>query len=249
MNTISRARIDYTLRRQKAFSLIELMIAMAIGLFLLLGLGLILLSVSQTSSAQTQLAQLQDNERMAMTLMTAVIQEAGYFDNTGAGQYTTIASTALPSNGSFNAGQSLFGTHVGAAPGDSISVRFSTQNGDNIVNCQGALNTGVTQVTTNTFYVDGNNYLACSVSINGGAAQVQELISGVTNLQVLYGIDSKSSGSVDSYLLADKLTAVNWSEVRSVQITITFANPLYAPGNGQPQSIVLTRVIQVMNQT
>ena len=67
------------MRDERGFTLIEILIALLIGLFLLGAL----LTIVQTNRAvfgnQNKLAQLQDGERMALTMMTDVIQSAGYF--------------------------------------------------------------------------------------------------------------------------------------------------------------------------
>ena len=39
------------------------------------------------------------------------------------------------------AGQALTGTYNAAAPGDTITVRYATTNGDGILNCLGQSNT------------------------------------------------------------------------------------------------------------
>src|ERR1700680_4000349 len=119
------------LKTQRGFTLLEIMIAMSIGLFLLGAL----MTIVQTNKAvfinQSQLAQLQDSERMAMTLMADVIQGAGYFPdptvNTAGG--TLIASAP------FANGQTITG-----AAGDSVSVRYMTAGGDGILNCSGLFN-------------------------------------------------------------------------------------------------------------
>jgi type IV pilus assembly protein PilW len=68
-----------SLHREHGYTLLELMIAILIALFLLAGLLTLAMGTRKTSTTQSQLAQLQDNERIAMTLMTNVIQQAGYF--------------------------------------------------------------------------------------------------------------------------------------------------------------------------
>ena len=64
---------------QRGFSMVELVVAMSIGVFLLAGLFTILQGTRHASSDQTALAQLQDNERIAMSVMTDIVQAAGYF--------------------------------------------------------------------------------------------------------------------------------------------------------------------------
>ena len=65
--------------RQRGFGLIELIIAVFIGLFLLGGLAVVLQMTSNIFGSQTGLSLLQDEERLGMNLLTNVIEHAGYF--------------------------------------------------------------------------------------------------------------------------------------------------------------------------
>jgi type IV pilus assembly protein PilW len=65
--------------RQLGLSLIELMIAMVIGLLLLGGLIQIYLSSKQSYNAQEQLARMQESGRFAMDLITRDLRRAGYW--------------------------------------------------------------------------------------------------------------------------------------------------------------------------
>jgi len=66
---------------ERGMTLIELLIAVAIGLFLMGGLFTLVQTMKRTSMSQSSLSQLQDNERMAMTLITDVIKSTGYYYN------------------------------------------------------------------------------------------------------------------------------------------------------------------------
>jgi len=58
-----------------------------------------------------------------------------------------------------------------------------------------------------------------------------------------------ASNSVDTYLTADLVTAGNyWPQVRSVQVTLTFLNPMAAQP-GQPATVNFSRTIAVMYKT
>jgi type IV pilus assembly protein PilW len=234
---------------QRGFSLIELSIAVLIGLFLMGGLVTLVGGMKRTNGNQTGLSQLQDNERMSMSLMTDVIQTAGYFPS------PTVNTSALmfPVIGSFTApGQSIFGTgaYTAAAPGDSISVRYATGGGDGVINCAG--NTSAVAATyINTFSVVGGN-LICQLVTNGGAPVTVQLVSGVTNLAIYYGVQTNvaaGNNSVDTYLDGAAVAAGNyWSNVISVQITLTFLNPLSQPGQTPLTPIPFQRTVVVMNK-
>jgi type IV pilus assembly protein PilW len=241
------------LRRQQGFTIVELMIALLIGLFLLGGLMTLVQDNRRTFSSQNQLSQLQDSERLAMTIISDVIQAAGYFPD----PTTNTATSSLTAGGGMLAGQALLGAANGAT-GDKITVRYATTNGDGILNCTGSSNvTGnvAPQLYTNIFSV-ANGQLVCNM--NGQDNPLVGATTGTPNaiiinkLTVLYGVSSTGVGSnVDSYVSAAGVT--NWNKVISVQVTLIFQNPLYSLtvlGVGkQPPTLQFSRVVGVMNQT
>lgn len=242
-------------RRSAGYSLVELMVVMAIALFLLGGLLTIVESTRSTFTSQTALAKLQDSESLAMTLMSDVIQEGGYFPD----PMTNTLATALPAAGAvgpapaFQPGQSVAGTSGASAPGDTFSVRYMTANNDTIMNCEGGSNTTGSNVTyTNTFSVDSSGNLECTLVINGAAQSPVKLVSGVENLQVWYGVKTSptvSDNNVDTYLTAAQMTSADWLDVSSVKVRITFLNPLASQGIGGSTSKYIESVIGVMART
>jgi type IV pilus assembly protein PilW len=233
----------------QGFTLLELMIAMSIGLFL----AGALLTVVQTNKKvflnQNQLEQMQDGQRMAMTLMTDVIQAAGYFPQ----PWNNTLSGTLVANGAFANSQSITGSFISATTGDQISVRYMTAPQDGILNCSGVSNTnpltGANILYVNTFSVVSGQ-LQC-VDQNG---VTYFLVGGVTNLSVLYGVKTNAAATgnnVDTYMTAAQVNAgTYWQNVVSVQISLTFTNPLYTGAlQGQAQTITIQRVVDVMNQT
>jgi type IV pilus assembly protein PilW len=238
---------------QRGFTLVELMVTVAIATFLLFGLFSIVQNVRVTYANQQLLAQLEDAQRLAMIMMTDVTQEAGYFPNP-----VLYTAADLPATGAFQLGQPISGTHANGinAPGDTLSVRYLTASGDGILNCHGTSNTtGGTLVYTNTFSIVAGQ-LMCDPGDGSGALP---LVSGVTNLQVLYGVKRNfaiTGNDVDTYLTADQMTNADWLNLTSVTVTLTFVNPLSATtgtmtteGVNQPPTLSFTRVIDVMNRT
>jgi type IV pilus assembly protein PilW len=243
---------------QRGFTLIELMIAILIGLFLVGGLLTLVQAMKRTNVSQSGLSQLQENERMAMTLITDVIQSTGYYYT----PLTNSAASAFPAVGSFTAGQALLGvgTHGSAAPGHSITVRYQTFGNDSVINCTGNVS-AVAATFTNKFSIDANGNLVCQLNVTiAGTTTVNAavpLIPGLYNMQIYYGVQSNTSvntHSVDVYLDATSMTSAYWGAVKSVKVTLTFLNPLYGTLQGQtttntPQYINFTRIIPVMSNT
>jgi type IV pilus assembly protein PilW len=79
---------------QRGFTLIELMIAMLIGVFLMAGVIQIFLSAKQAYRLQENLSRLQENGRFAMDFLTKDIRMAGY---AGCASKMPISNIATPS--------------------------------------------------------------------------------------------------------------------------------------------------------
>lgn len=238
-------------KNQQGFGLIELFIGIAISLFLLAGLVTLFAGTRQNFDAQGKLSQLQDDQRMAMGMLSMVIQEAGYYP----GPTTTVATTAFPADTGTpitfgSAGQSISGTSTSGSP-DTVSVRYmasaaGSTSSDSIMDCNGGTNSSTTlsAIYVNKFAVNSQNELTCTV--NGATAR--SLVGGVSNLAVLYGVDPDGNGSINQYLSASNMTSALWPTVRSIKVTLTFLNPL-AGQPGQAATLPFTRIISLMNNS
>lgn len=245
--------------RCQGFTLVELLISIVIALFLLGGVMTIVQDTRRATSSQTQSTQLQDGVRLAMTTLTDVIQTAGYYSD----PLFSTPNASLTAVGAFIAGQAISGTGAfgAAAPGDTISVRYQTANGDGILNCGGTSNTtGANEIFVNTFSLDNQGDLQCTLTSALGTTTmvlIPAVTTGpnqlkITNLQILYGVQTNfatANQCADSYLDAAQVSAktINgqtaWNYVVSVRITLSFSNPVA----GQP-ALQFTRVIGVMNK-
>jgi type IV pilus assembly protein PilW len=253
--------------RQHGFTLVELMIAILIGLFLTGGLLTLTGAMKRTGAVQTGLDLLHDNQRLASIIMTDVVQSAGYFPLTTLNVGTQTVGGALPAIGTTWAlGQSISGTDAGGAttPNDTLSVRYLTAGNDGVLNCAGGTSaTAATWIAT--FQLDGNGNLQCLMTVNGtvAAAPINIVVpatttnlGGVKYMSILYGVQSSTGSgftSVDTYLTATQLNAAPalWNKVYSVQASLYYSNPLFGqPGQtaSTQQYIIVTRVIALMNK-
>jgi type IV pilus assembly protein PilW len=233
-------------RRQQGFTLVELLVSTTIAVFLLGGLLVTLQGTRQAYGNQNALAQLQDNERLALTLMADVIESGGYYPNPVINDPTILMPLVAPFAA---ADQAFFGTSNAAAPGDTITVQFAAgaAGTDNILNCIGQTNPGAAAAVISKFSVNNQNQLICT--FNG--TDYPLITSGVQNLQILYGVQKNGAAATgsctDTYLKASEMVTADWNNVCSVRVALTFDNPVKRTGVGA-QSITIRRVIAVMNK-
>lgn len=243
--------------RQTGLGLVELMVVVLISLIMMSGLLALVFGSRQNFTAQYQMAQLQDNERLAMTLITNVLQNGGYFYNPA----SQTAGSAFPSStaysATFVANQYLYGTGNGTGS-DQVYVRYlvGPNNGgassDGTMDCTGATNpsTSAALMDVNSFYVNTKtNQLMCQV--NGGTAQ--PMVTGVTAMNILYGVASTGTTSAVQYVTAAALNGssppATWSSVVSAQVTLTFTTTATSAGaNAMPMTVTLTRTIDLLNR-
>lgn len=198
--------------RQSGLSMIELMIATVISLFLVSGV----LSVFSGSKGSFHLieaeARMHDNALFAIDTLNNVIRHAGYASDPR-NDYTTVTAPFVAGN----AGDVIQGTQ-GAA--DTITVWYQGDDDGRISNCLGS-NITSAQLSRNRFQLNGTD-LQCVQDNNGAGASTQPLISGITDMQILYGIDTIGDGSVNRYVTIDTLgTPLLRDQIVGVKITLT----------------------------
>ncbi len=239
-------------RRQRGFTLVEMMVAMGIGLVVALGFAVSFVNLKATWGTQDKLAQLQDNERLAMAFLTSSIQEAGYFpDSINQSKATGFPALTDATYGGTAAGQYIVGTLASGGNPVSLSTVYGTASGDGVLNCQGATNTSGANVTyRNIFFVDTtNNTLSCIVTASNSTLSLTKapLVSNVSSMSVLYAVDTNGDDSADKYIDAGAMTATTWANVKAVRVTLNFINPNAALGGAQAATIPWTQTISLMN--
>lgn len=232
---------------QRGYSLIEIMVAIAVAVFLLAGLFSVLQTTRKTSNNQSLLAQLQDNERIAMTIVSETVQQAGYYPN----PLNTTLAAGFPVSPAFTqAGQLLLGgfnADTGGV-GDFITVRYQSDTTGTILNCLGKSDTVnvAHEYRFSVATVGGVTSLYCTP--DGGTAI--PLVNNVSNLRIYYGVDTTgTSNGINAYIPGELMSAANWLNVYSVKITLTFTNPLAGqPGQAAAPAIAFTRIIGIMSK-
>ena len=234
----------------KGFSLIELMISLALGLIVIAAVIAVFLSTSRTANATSILSRAQESSRFAVQYIGRELRTAGYAyvqegDQSGggvAGGNAVSTDFIFPADSVFTTvGQVLVGTDNSTAAGvlagsDTISVRYSGSLKTDLVDCQDATVAPFVASTIRLF-VNASNDLVCTV--NGGAQVV--LIEDIANMQLQYGVDTNNNGSTDSYVAASAVS--DWLEPVSVRLQLTIDS-----NNADVNDRVVTSVIALRNQ-
>lgn len=200
------------MRQQHGRTLIELLVAIALGLLILLGVGGLYMSSNQSTRAATSVATIDNVGQVALTLIGNSIRRAGYSELIGT-EYSGLLSNSLYRGPSLrgcreerfagddpSAGCPAATGTAGAS--DAIAVWFQADNALSASqgvtdDCVGSTPPQTTPVgnanyqprvanirlVQNNFYVNNGN-LVCA-----GATNTQPLLTGVESLKVYYGFD------------------------------------------------------------
>ena len=190
-------------RHHTGFSLVELMIAMTLGLIVLLAVGSIFIGSRQTYRVQEDNARLQEAGRYALEVLGRSIRQAGANAEMNFNKTASALQCNVP--GVCDAISGVNGVTV--TDPDRLTVQFYAGSEEFISpswiarDCIGGIAT-LGQVVTNTFSITGTD-LRCTVSGGG----VQPLVENVEDLQVVYGIDDTDVSGNPNYRSADLYVA------------------------------------------
>ena len=237
------------MRKQRGVSLVEIMVAITIGMLLMLGLGTVFVSVAQTSKLSQTMSAVQDSERTAIAFLNNSIRSSGYLTTplttTSAAQFVADSTFTTP-------GQTILGTNTGT---DNLYVRFVAASG--VTASQGCSS----NLTSNALYTDkfyvatsgSNTYLTCDETVSGTTTTIN-LVPNLSSMSIVYGIDPNCTGSVTEYLPASSVPATVWgstcsppagAQLKTINFTLAFKNPL-AGQPSQPTTVKINQTIPYM---
>ena len=234
MNTaILKTHVAPVKTKQSGLSLIELLIAMIIGLFLLAGITTSYLSSKKSSLERDQYSILEGNGRIALEILSNTLQHTGYTSSNGAlledkfiAAAADVKSVSCGVPSVMNTG--IFPTNVtnDNDSGDSIGVIYL---GDSNVftDCSGGTLPASCQISPglpveaskiySAFYLDAaDETLKCAGSRDNA---VQPIAEGIENMQILYGVDANDDNLVDRYVKAPDVGTL-WNNVINIQVAV-----------------------------
>ncbi len=217
-------------QRYAGVTLVELMIAMAIGSILMAGAIGVLSYFRDGLQLLDGLSEVQENGRFAVQFVSRDVRMAGFPADTFAGQ-------------------AIIGTNDDGANG-SDSITVSRESG---LDCLGNAVAGAPAVAINLYFIAANQ-LRCTGNGAGGTTDI--LVDEIQNMQVLYGEDLDGDSRPNRYVTSADVVA--WNAVVSVQLELLarsqdavttqpesyfFDGIAYAPNDRRVRRIFVTTVM------
>lgn len=222
-NPLNRAAPATGRRHQHGLSLIELLVAMGLGLILVLGIGTVYLGSRQTYRMQEANARVQETGRFALEVIGRSLRQAGADAN------ITAIVTAVTTQCDDSAGVCIAvnGTDdsVNGTAFDTMTVQYYAgmdqpdSDADGVResrNCLGNI-ANANVLVTEAFALVGTD-LQCTATVGAGAAQTQPLVSEIEDIQLIYGVDSDNNQSADIYTATP--TAAQWPNVLTAKVCV-----------------------------
>lgn len=220
--------------RQAGFTLVEILVALIIGMLVVLVAMASMLGTRSTAATGDDVNVLHQSSALAFRLLGQQIRQAGYFpiDATGPLYYFDVnAGTKLDSEPAFFA---IKGQEAAAGSvNDTLKVGFAP-NPDFFHDCLGQVakdkdsggaaykpaspaDPANVRLITSEFYVV-NGALRCKGS---GHTTPQPIIDGVERFDVMYGIGDAGTERVVRYVTATNVTS--FDQVRTVRVCLQLA--------------------------
>lgn len=196
--------------RQGGMSLMELLVAMALGLLLVVGIGSVYLGSQQTYRMQEANARLQENGRFALEVIGRSLRQAGALGDISAATMAMPLPSTTPITGTANSLTVEFNAAMAENNGGTWGER----------DCTGQFaNANANELIRNEFSLTASDDLQCRGSVVTPAvssSQTEPLISGVQELQFIYGVDNDGDQSANFYTA----TPAGWNNVVTARVCV-----------------------------
>lgn len=199
------------MKQQAGFTLLELMLACALSLFLLLGLMQIYLAVQKNFILQNALISIEENGRFAAHFLSRNIRLAGYA--------ACVADRWVDQDLAIHGYQDNLPAYLQGKVvkgNDSVEIGRCQMLGTKEQFSQEAY---IISDSGRKNAVGGKIYALYLAPMTGNK---RELVSGIMQMKIKYGVASVDGKNIASYLSADQVT--DWLAVRAVEIALSIAS-------------------------
>jgi type IV pilus assembly protein PilW len=209
------------IRAQRGLTIVELMVAVALGMLLMLVVAQAFLATKGALRTQESLGRVQENARFATALLSREIRMAGYRADPSQG--IAVVYPAATTQSTCTGGRpAICGLDGGGSASDTLTLRFQG-SGPSAGNADGRI---IDYIANDP----GNNNeptLYCSTTANAStAAAGTPIIAGAENMQILYGEDVNGDRSPDRYVTANNVS--NMDSVVAIRISLLMRTDVMA---------------------
>jgi type IV pilus assembly protein PilW len=206
--------------RQTGFTLVEIMVAITIGLVMIAGILQVSLANKESNRLQRNMGYVQENMRTAMELLGRDLRMAGHYidDNPAARILTPPAPFKAPSLITTTAVNAPITADGGGANSDQVTLVYEVPTIAS-TDCLGQppVNIG------GNFFVENHYFIANQRLMCGGSdAAPQPLVDNVENLQILYGENTDGNPLTVNRYVGPQVADMN--NVVSVRIGMRFTS-------------------------
>ncbi len=185
--------LAHIMKRARGFSLVELMVALTIGLIILSAVSMLFVSSKKTYTTQDSLARLQENARFAMQFIIKDLRLAGYYgcideigpdtvNSTLSGSTDFFYNAQIPLEGLNDAsgawypsGETTLPTDIEAGT-DAIAIRKADASSSLYLD-QEMPNTSAVLKTNNTDPISGDSITITDILANGDILMISDCAS------------------------------------------------------------------------
>ncbi|WP_095189318.1 PilW family protein [Pseudomonas sp. Irchel 3E19] len=215
-------------RHQRGFGLIELLIALALGLIVVLGVVQIFIAAKNTYVSQNSAAAMQEDARFVLSKMIQEIRMVGMFgclgaitDSSNAGDFNAAQITPINWDNA-NLKLTLVTADIGGSGGTPTwTVLSDCRNGATAYTGLRSPATGqIAFPIRRLIYSFSNNQILMGTGSGNPAQQV--LVNNVSAFNVTFGL---ASSATDVAALTYSTNPSDPARIRSVRLSLTLADP------------------------
>ncbi|QZA77533.1 PilW family protein [Deefgea tanakiae] len=202
-------------QNENGFTIIELMIGLALAMVLTLAIANIYIQTRQTFRTQSAITNQADEGKFALSTIQRMIFQAGYINKTN---MKTLPTTAFTANFGMNAGEIIKGND------QQINIRFMGDTDANIISCASDSSGNAdypslkdSNIHGYRIHLDGTQLKCSKLSSAGAISDSQVIADNIVEFKVTYGIDSDTDKISDNY--ADS-GITDWNKVYSIRTCI-----------------------------